>query len=62
MRIKDGVGVSDDPASSARSLRGYLYDKYVYRNGERHTTANGAGNDAVVPLDASLRLPLRRPV
>lgn len=69
MRIKDGVGVSDDSASSARSLRGYLYDKYVYRNTERQTGANGAtngtngaGNDAVVPLEASLRVPLRRPV
>jgi hypothetical protein len=64
MRIKDGVGVSDDSASSTRSLRGYLYDKYVYRNGERHSNGvgNGAGNDAVVPLDASVRVPLRRPV
>jgi hypothetical protein len=62
MRIKDGVGVSDDAESSARSLRGYLYDKYVYRNGERSVVTNGAGNDAVVPPDPSVRVPLRRPV
>ena len=72
MRIKDGVGVSDNSASSTRSLRGYLYDKYVYRSTERQTAingingatngTNGAGNDAVMPLEASLRVPLRQPV
>jgi hypothetical protein len=70
MRIKDGIGVSDDPASPARSLRGYLYDKYVYRNNERPADANGGGtnsthgadNDAVVPIQSAGRVPLRRPV
>jgi hypothetical protein len=31
MRMKEGIGGSGDGASSARSLRNYLYDKYVYR-------------------------------
>ena len=34
MRLKDGNGTSPDPSNSARSLRGYLYDKYVYRSAE----------------------------
>ncbi len=32
MRLKDGDGHSAKPAGPARTLRGYLYDKYVYRN------------------------------
>jgi hypothetical protein len=34
MRLKDGNGTPLDRASQDRSLRGYLYDKYVYRNGD----------------------------
>ncbi len=34
MRMKDGNGALADSAIPPRSLRNYLYDKYVYRNGE----------------------------
>jgi hypothetical protein len=34
MRLKDGNGTPIEPAGQDRSLRGYLYDKYVYRNGD----------------------------
>jgi hypothetical protein len=33
MRLKDGNGAAVDPAGHDPSLRGYLYDKYVYRSG-----------------------------
>jgi hypothetical protein len=65
MRIKDGIGASEEPAPVARSLRGYLYDKYVYRNAERQPPstdlAASAGNDSVVPLEAGSRAH-RRPI
>jgi hypothetical protein len=32
MRLKEGDGTTDAPAAPARSMRGYLYDKYVYRS------------------------------
>jgi hypothetical protein len=67
MRIKDGIGASEDAPTPARSLRGYLYEKYVYRNAEQqHTGANGSthgvGNDSVGPHDAGMRVPARRPM
>lgn len=66
MRIKDGVGASEDTSTPARSLRHYLYDKYVYRNAEQHAGTNGgthgAGNDSVGPHDAGVRVPARRPM
>jgi hypothetical protein len=62
MRIKDGVGASEDTPTPARSLRGYLYDKYVYRNAEQHAGTNGAGNDSVGLPDAGGRIPVRRPM
>jgi hypothetical protein len=34
MRMKEGNGSSGDGANAARSLRNYLYDKYVYRAGD----------------------------
>ncbi len=43
MRLKDGGGSATDPTASARSLRHYLYDKYVYRNQDNHTAHNGRG-------------------
>jgi hypothetical protein len=48
MRIKEGTGVAIDAASQGRSLRRYLYDKYVYRNGDKpHAfgVANGSETD-----------------
>jgi len=34
MRLKDSNGAPIDADGQGRSLRGYLYDKYVYRNDE----------------------------
>jgi len=50
MRLKDGNGTTVDAGSKGRSLRGYLYDKYVYRNGDyTHAAVNGAAvNGAAV--------------
>jgi hypothetical protein len=39
MRIQDG---SAEPRDAARSLRNYLYDKYVYRNEEHRPAASAA--------------------
>ncbi len=59
MRQKDGSGTADS-APPGRSLRRYLYDKYVYRGLESHAmdaapmghgSATGNGADAS-PLDA----------
>jgi hypothetical protein len=42
MRLKDGNGTAADPAPSGRTLRRYLYDKYVYRSGDSPpAAANG---------------------
>ena len=38
MRMRDGNGFAAEAAIPARSLRNYLYDKYVYRVGETKTT------------------------
>jgi hypothetical protein len=60
MRLKDGNLVTGDAATPASSLRGYLYDKYVYRNSEhRSNGANGNANgvsDNALP-EASIRIP-----
>jgi hypothetical protein len=76
MRIKDGNG--SETATPARSLRGYLYDKYVYRNADQHPMAsahgladngggsNGGGSNGgatnSVGSDGSVRVFLRQPV
>jgi hypothetical protein len=60
MRLKDGEGVSRDAAVPARSLRGYLYDKYVYRSSDHRSESHGQnGTDATPPLDGSIRVQLR---
>jgi (2Fe-2S) ferredoxin len=70
MRLKDGEAAAGD-AVPARSLRGYLYDKYVYRNSETrsdghvqngHNGHDGYGADSVLPQEGSLRAQLRQPV
>jgi hypothetical protein len=38
MRLKEGNGGSGDSTGTARSLRNYLYDKYVYRNADPEPT------------------------
>jgi hypothetical protein len=69
MRLKDGNGTPVDTAPPHRSLRRYLYDKYVYRSGDQQPDtahANGAGNgsvnEGVFPTEAGARLQLRQPV
>ncbi len=78
MRLKDGDGNSGDPVSQARSLRGYLYDKYVYRNsdsrGDGHGHAGGghtggahgharhAAGGDVMPSDSGVLVQMRSPV
>lgn len=74
MRLKDGNGAPADTASSGRSLRRYLYDKYVYRNGDaphgslNGTAANGGAaarsgeaESNVFPLDGGARLQVSQP-
>jgi hypothetical protein len=41
MRLKDGEVAAGDVAIPARSLRRYLYDKYVYRSSEARTDGHG---------------------
>jgi hypothetical protein len=69
MRLKDGKGTAMDAASPGRSLRRYLYDKYVYRSGENPAEAaagNGGRdpdvNDSVFPPDAGARVEIRQPI
>jgi (2Fe-2S) ferredoxin len=63
MRLKDGNGSATDSATPARSLRGYLYDKYVYRNVEHHSANhNPSRNDTALTPDTGIRIPLRQPV
>ena len=72
MRLKDGN--APDAASQERSLRRYLYDKYVYRSGDHpHGATNGhplgATNGArdadvsepVFPPDGGVRVQIRQP-
>jgi hypothetical protein len=61
MRLKDGDGAPLDAASQGRSLRRYLYDKYVYRSDKNHPAAAGTNgknsdlNEVIFPGDGSLR-------
>lgn len=42
MRMQESTGTGQDTIGPARSLRNYLYDKYVYRNeDESRTATNG---------------------
>ena len=61
MRLKEGSGAAADAATSARSLRGYLYDKYVYRSTEHHPSGVRNGADSTLPPEPSVRIPLRQP-
>ncbi len=63
MRLKEGNGASTDAASPVRSLRGYLYDKYVYRSADHApASSNHNGADGGSPPEASIRVLLRQPV
>jgi hypothetical protein len=62
MRLNDGDRVSGDAVPPARSLRHYLYDKYVYRNSEQRSECRAEGtNDGVLPLEG-VRVQIRQPV
>lgn len=61
MRLTEGNGSAVDATAQGRSLRRYLYDKYVYRNGEQPsvapielTHANGNGSDKVAPANGGV--------
>jgi hypothetical protein len=60
MRFKGAHGANTDGAS-ARSLRRYLYDKYVYRNLEKATNADPAAHDGAPPPETAARAYLRQP-
>jgi hypothetical protein len=63
MRMKDGQVMPGDSLEKTRSLRGYLYDKYVYRSSETRADAypNANGQDEnVLPMDEGGHLQLRQ--
>ena len=65
MRLKDDDGAAVDAAPQTHSLRGYLYDKYVYRSLEHRPDGHGhgrSGNDEARPQESSVRVQLRQPV
>ena len=69
MRLKDGSGTPLDPVPQHRSLRRYLYDKYVYRNGDHHRDAalseggaNGTVSETAFTAEAGVRLQVHQPV
>jgi hypothetical protein len=54
MRLKDGSSIAPpDAPSQDRSLRWYLYDKYVYRSGDkkRGPAGNGAAHEVGEPRE-----------
>jgi hypothetical protein len=67
MRMKDGNGTTEG-TPPGHSLRSYLYDKYVYRNGDKQPGTNGTNGrepevaDAVLTGDSAFRAPLRQSV
>jgi hypothetical protein len=68
MRLKDGNGVPADPATPGRSLRRYLYDKYVYRSADKQpvqaagTNGHDSGlSEAVFVGEGAVRALLRQP-
>jgi hypothetical protein len=55
LRLKDGNAAAAATGPPAHSLRGYLYDKYVYRNTDRRA-ANGSHVDADgMPSETNVR-------
>jgi hypothetical protein len=65
MRLKDGDCTAGDAGLPVRSLRGYLYDKYVYRNSEHRSDSHGNGTnghgDSALPPEG-VRIQLRQTV
>jgi hypothetical protein len=65
MRLKDGDTSEADPPLRARSLRGYLYDKYVYRSLEHRSDTNGYGRNGSedgAPQETAIRVQRPQPV
>jgi hypothetical protein len=59
MRMTDDLGSSAELAAQGRSLRRYLYDKYVYRSGDTQYAVAANGNperEADFTLDPLARL------
>jgi hypothetical protein len=61
MRLTDGNGSAVDSAAQGRSLRRYLYDKYVYRSGEHQSgpapeATHTSGSDKVPPANSGVPL------
>jgi hypothetical protein len=54
MRMQDGTVVPNDAAGAGRSLRSYLYDKYVYRS-EESRPAEPALRSSELDIGASQR-------
>jgi hypothetical protein len=68
MRMSDGSATPVDAIAQGRSLRRYLYDKYVYRNGDqRHDAApangarDGSVNEPVFAAEAEVRAHIQQP-
>lgn len=76
MRLNDGNGAPIEAAGQGRSLRAYLYDKYVYRNDEpkqngdaakrngdaaKHNGDAAKHNGAQSMPDGEIRVGLQRP-
>ena len=75
MRLKEGNGAPVGAAPQGRSLRRYLYDKYVYRSGDNsHAAPNGHAaadvnggrdidvNETVFAQEAGVRVQVRQPM
>jgi len=63
MRMRDGQASEGDASGQARSLRGYLYEKYVYRTSEVRSTVDAhTQDDNIVPIDERNRLKVGLPV
>jgi hypothetical protein len=68
MRMTDGNATPLDAIAQGRSLRRYLYDKYVYRSGDHHADAapanharNGSVNEPVFATEAGVRVQIQQP-
>lgn len=63
MRIKDGEdSVAGEAALPSRSLRHYLYEKYVYRNSEQRSDCRPESDNDSVVLQEGVRVQMRQPV
>lgn len=69
MRLKDGSGAPLESAPQQRTLRRYLYDKYVYRNADQPRdaaladgSAEATEDEAVFPTEPGPRVEVRQPM